>query len=49
MKRYLLTLLLVGAVVNPNSFAQEPETFDQAKSLSAANGRPLLVEFYRDD
>lgn len=29
--------------------AQNPETFEQAKALSAQQGKPLLLEFFRDE
>ena len=30
-------------------FAQKFETFEQARAISAQSGRPILLEFYRDD
>ena len=29
--------------------AQDAQSYDQAKSLSAAQGKPILLEFFRDD
>ncbi len=31
------------------SNAQNPSTFEQAKALSAQQGKPLLLEFFRDE
>ena len=31
------------------TLAQDARSYDQAKSLSAAQGKPILLEFFRDD
>lgn len=40
---FYLVLLLSGI----RSFAQAPESFDQAKKLAVSQGKPVLMEFLR--
>ena len=49
MKRVTaLALAIVGLAV-VSSRAESPETFDQAKTLSAQHDKPILLEFVRDE
>jgi hypothetical protein len=41
------TILLF--VFPPVTGAEDVKSFDQAKALSSAQGKPLLLEFFRDD
>ncbi len=49
MKRIaFFTFILISANVGISS-AQKPETYEEAKTLSANQGKPILLEFFRDD
>jgi hypothetical protein len=47
MKTAAYTLMISAIIVGTGS-AQPPETFDEAKSLSARQGKPLLFEFFSE-
>ena len=43
----IATILLLS--IPSITSAQDARSYDQAKSLSAAQGKPILLEFFRDD
>ncbi|MFH1700267.1 MAG: hypothetical protein ABIE07_06735 [Candidatus Zixiibacteriota bacterium] len=48
MEKTLFTICAVLCMTLPG-FAVEPQSLDEAKTLSNQTGKPLLLEFYRDD
>ena len=49
MKKYILTFIILVLFCTGTTLAQEPESFDAAKSLSKIKNIPLLLEFERSD
>jgi len=47
--RHHLWLAFATAALAAAAMAQPPATFEEAKRRAAQNGRPVLLEFYRDD
>ena len=46
----LMILITVSALLFPLIVtASDPATFEEAKRLSAEEGKPLLLEFFRED
>jgi hypothetical protein len=46
MKKSAVLIFMLTAVVAMGAAAEHPETFDQAKILSAQQGKPLLIDFF---
>jgi len=44
----ILATLAVLTLASTSVMAQTPETFEQARAISAQSQRPILLEFYRD-
>lgn len=40
--------IILGAIIVGTTNAQKPASFDDAKSLSASQNRPLLLEFFSE-
>jgi hypothetical protein len=49
MKRIITCLLYLMAMFTGMAFATTPVALEEAKSLSASSGKPLLLKFYRED
>ena len=49
MPRALLSTILCLFIACGLLAAEEAATFQDAGTLSAQTGRPILIEFYRDD
>jgi len=49
MKKIAVFALILFSINVGISSAQKPETFEEAKALSANQGKPILLEFFRDD
>ena len=49
MKKIAVFALVLISVNVGISSAQKPETFEEAKTLSANQNKPILLEFFRDD
>jgi len=49
MKKILLTALMLIILLALISRAEKPETFEEAKKMARDQGKPLLIEFYRED
>ncbi|MCD6161914.1 MAG: hypothetical protein J7K40_05820 [candidate division Zixibacteria bacterium] len=49
MKNAIIFALLILAICTSSLIAQSPETFEAVKTLSAQSGKPILLEFFRDD
>jgi len=49
MKKTAVFIFILISVYVGISNAQKPETFEEAKTLSASQGKPILLEFFRDD
>ena len=49
MKPLLIIATALLLSMPPITEAQDAESYDQAKTLSAAQGKPILLEFFRDD
>ena len=47
MRTALIICILFSPMVQADAFALEPETLDEAKSLAASGGLPILMEFLR--
>ncbi|MEE9443549.1 MAG: hypothetical protein V3V99_12870 [candidate division Zixibacteria bacterium] len=47
--RKLLFVLCAVLYLAVPGFADEPKSMEEAKALSKQTGKPLLLEFYRDD
>jgi len=48
MLKSLPHAVIIAALVLPiAASAERAETFDEARSLSATEGKPILIEFYR--
>lgn len=44
-----LTMLFFSGVTVRSQIQEKPETFEQAKKLSAELNKPILIEFVRTD
>ena len=40
--------IILGAIIMGTANAQKPKTFEEAKSLSARQDKPLLLEFFSE-
>ena len=49
MKRILLMIATCTIVLTGLVLAEDPKSLDEAKQLSIQSGKPLLIEFYRED
>jgi tetratricopeptide (TPR) repeat protein len=47
--RFVLPLLIIVFLFNPDLYAEDPETFSQAQALSRDTNKPILLEFFRKD
>lgn len=47
IKKTAALVFIMGVTVVGTVDAQPPETFDQAKALSAQQDKPMLLEFFR--
>jgi len=47
--RHHLWLAIVATALAAVASAQSPATLDEARQRAAKTGRPVLLEFYRDD
>jgi ABC-type Fe3+ transport system permease subunit len=45
----ILILILASALLTIPAAAEEASTFGEAKTLSANTGKPILLEFVRED
>ena len=49
MKLLLIIATALLLSIPPISMAQDARSYDQARTVSAAQGKPILLEFFRDD
>ncbi len=48
IRKTAASVLIIGAIIAGTVNAQKPETFEEAKSLSASQNKLLLLEFFRE-
>ncbi|MCK5126624.1 MAG: hypothetical protein KAR42_10240 [candidate division Zixibacteria bacterium] len=49
MARALILFSVALLILTGISFANPPQSLEQAKVLAKQTGKPILIEFYRDD
>ncbi len=49
MKSLLIIATILLLSIPPAAAAQDARSYDQAGTLSASQGKPILLEFFRDD
>lgn len=47
MKRSLISFFVFLFAISLQAYAEDPQTFDEGKSVALSQGKPMLLEFLR--